>query len=204
MNLRAFALAGLVALSLSAVACSADSDGSVTSDANEVKAGTKGRPSATALSTADLKKELTKAVDGLEYTSESDYPWDVFVAPGTAGAKIDAALVKTAFNDLVGTRSSNNGTALKDMVGAKERPFEEWMSNDTSDVDESDPDAVKYAKGMSKAHDLMKANLQDLKVFLIAEESLENTEDVGFLHCFVVGRAADGSLVALHTGVVWT
>ncbi len=204
MNLRALTLVGLVALSFSAVACSADSDGSVTADDNEVKAGTKGRPSATTLSTADLKKELAKAVDGLEYMSESDYPWDVFVAPGTAGAPIDANLVKTAFNDMVGTKNTNGGTALKDMVGAKEHSFEEWMSNDTSDVDQTDPDAVKYAKGMSKAHDLMKANLKDLKVFLVAEESLENTEDVGFLHCFVVGRAADGSLVALHTGVVWT
>jgi hypothetical protein len=191
----------LVALGLSAVACSAESSGNgvTSSDENEVHAA-----ASTSLSTSELQKELANAVDGLEYTSESDYPFDVFVAPGTAGAPIDAAAVKAAFNDLVGTKNTESGTALEDMIGSEERPFEEWMSNDTSNIDESDPDSVKYAMGMSRAHDLMKANLTDLKVFLIAEESLERTEDVGFLHCFIVGRAADGALVALHTGLVWT
>jgi hypothetical protein len=201
MRFRSFSLVALVALGLSAVACSAGSSGGVTSDESEVHAAASARAR---LSTAELQKELARAVDGLEYTSESDYPFDVYVAPGTAGAPIDAAAVKAAFSDQVGTKNTESGTTLEDMIGSEERPFEEWMSNDTSDIDESDPDAVKYAKGMTKAHDLMKANLQDLKVFLIAEESLEKTEDVGFLHCFIVGRAADGSLVALHTGLVWT
>ena len=196
MKLRALSVVGLVVLGLSATACTAESGAAAASSESEIHA-------APTLSTAELKKELAKAVDGLEYTSESDYPFDVFVAPGTAGAPIDATAVKTAFNDLVGTKNTS-GTALKDLVGSEERSFEEWMSNDTSNVDPTDPNAVKSAEGMSKAHDLMKANLRDLKVFLIAEESLEKTEDVGFLHCFIVGRAADGSLVALHTGLVWT
>jgi cytochrome c556 len=199
MRFRPFALLGLVALGLSAVACSAESGGAVTSDDNEVRAA-----ASAGLSTAELQKQLAKAVDGLEYMSESDYPFDVFVAPGAAGAPIDAAAVKAAFNDKVSTKNTEKGTALKDMIGSEERPFDEWMSNDTSDIDESDADAVKYAEGMKKAYGLMKANLKDLKVLLIAEESLEKTEDVGFLHCFIVGRAADGSLVALHTGLVWT
>lgn len=199
MKLRALTLVGLVALSLSAVACSAESGPGATSSENDIHASTIAN-----LSTAELKSQLAKAVDGLEYMSEADYPFDVFVAPGQVGASVDADAIKAAFNDLVSADSANGRMALKDMPGSSVHAFEDWMSGDTSNVDESDPDAVKYAKGMARAHDLMKANLTDLKVVLMAEESLENTEDVGFLHCFIVGRAKDGSLVALHTAVVWT
>ena len=142
MTFRALSLVGFVALGLAAAACSAESEDAVGADVGEIRA----RPNpAAGLSTADLKSELAKAVDGLDYMSEADYPFDVFVAPGTVGAPIDAAAVKAAFNDVVGTKDSINGTALQDMIGSEELSFEEWMSNDTSDVDQSDPDAVKYA-----------------------------------------------------------
>jgi hypothetical protein len=197
MKLRAYCLLAVAALSLSAVACTTSASGEASSSENESAA-----TATESLSTPELKKELAQAVDGIEYTSESDYPFDVFVAPGAVGAKVDADAIKTAFNDLVTPSNDDEGLALKDMPGSEVRDFEEWM--DVSDIDESDESSVAYAKGMTKAHDLMKANLDDLQVILVASESLENTEDVGFLHCFIVGRAKDGSLVALHTGLVWT
>ena len=89
MKLRALALVGLVALSLSAVACSAESSSGATSSENDIHASTIAN-----LSTAELKSQLAKAVDGLEYMSEADYPFDVFVAPGQVGASVDADAIK--------------------------------------------------------------------------------------------------------------
>lgn len=202
--LRTSSLVGLLALALSvsALACTGEtSDGSVAAESAVHLSPASG------LTTERLKGELASAVDGLEYMSEADYPFDVLVAPGAVGAPVDADAIKAAFDGMPGASNSNEGSAglaLEALPGSAIHEFEEWMSSDPGNVDESDPDAVKYAKGMARAHDLMKANLTDLKVVLLAEESLENTEDVGFLHCFIVGRAADGSLVALHTGLVWT
>ena len=57
---------------------------------------------------------------------------------------------------------------------------------------------------MKQAYDLMRQNLTDLKVVLIAADSMKREDNVGLLQVFVVGRAKDGSLVALHTIAVWT
>lgn len=197
MNLRALSLVGLVALSLSAVACSAESTDGTTSEDNEIRAR-----SSAGLTTEKLQSELAKAVEGIEWTSESDYPLDVMVAPGQLGAAVDADAIRASFASAPLWAQSFDSLKLSDLKGAKERGFDEWM--DVSDIDESDEYSVAFAKGITKASELMKSNLTDLKVVLMAEDSLENSEDVGFLHCFIVGRAKDGSLVALHTGLVWT
>lgn len=200
MSLRVLPLVGLAVLGLSAVACSSAASGPVAYESDILA----NEPASSSLSTAELQTKLAAALDGLAFTSESDYPFDVLVAPGVVGAAVDAAAVKNGFNDLTlaATRNEKERFQLKDMPGSEERDFEAWM--DFSEVDTSDETSVAYAKGMTTAHDLMKANLTDLKVVLVASESLENSEDVGFLHCFIVGRAKDGALVALHTGLVWT
>ena len=183
-------------LSLSAVACSAESKPGATSG------GERHPREHVNLSTAELKSQLAKAVDGLEYMSEADYPFDVFVAPGQVGASVDADAIKAAFNDLVSADAANGRMALKDMPGLRARVRGLDVGGDTSNVDESDPDAVKYAKGMARAHDLMKAepDRPQGRADGRREPRKRRTWASPPLH----RRRQDGSLVALHTAVVWT
>lgn len=163
-------------------------------------------PAAT-IGDAQIETGLRDAVQGIEYTSESDVPFAVFRAPIAATEKVDAKTVLAKFSGLAGTESEDeNGKplALKDMPGTKESPFAPWFEDELTDDASDDATTKKYKEGMRKVHQIMTTQLTDLKVVYVASEDISRSMDVGLVQIFLVGRSKDGSLFAVHTAAVWT
>jgi hypothetical protein len=197
MNLRALTVVALGSLALAAIGCG--SPGSAES--------TTAAAVSTPTSSTELQQTLETVTKGLEFTSETDAPFDVFVAPAplrAAGASIDANMVRQAFNGMPNTHDDVDNLDLEDLPGDETRDFEDWATTDIEPSRDPDPTEVQYDEGMKQAYDLMRQNLTDLKVILIAADSMKRENNVGVLQVFVVGRSKDGSLVALHTIAVWT
>ena len=161
MNLRAHTLVGLLVLALAASGCSAETS-ATTSEQNEFVAHS--------TSSASLKTQLASAVKGLTYTSETDAEFDVFVAPGAPGAAITPADIRTAFSGLEHTTDDYDGTLLKDLKGAATLEFEAWMASDLDIPNDESAEMLAYKKGLSRARDLMKANLTNLTVVYLASD----------------------------------
>jgi hypothetical protein len=199
MNLRALTVAALASLALAAIGCGSPSEVSGASAAAE---STPAAPSST-----ELQQTLETVTKGLEFTSETDAPYDVFVAPAPRGAvtaTIDADMIRQAFNGMPNTHDDADNLDLKDQLGDDTRDFEDWATTDIEPSRDPDPTEIQYDAGMKQAYELMRQNLTDLQVVLIAADSMKRDNNVGLLQVFVVGRATDGSLVALHTIAVWT
>lgn len=162
----------LLALSVFAAGCAAPANDAATTESTAADS---------VLSDKLLVDQLTTAVAGYDYVSETDAYFDVLdAADDSNGAPIDPDLVRVAFN-------------RPTLVNSEVRDFDDWFA------DESD-------EQMLQARDLMRANMTDLTVVLLAENSFVDTDDSpGELEIFIVGRSrVDGALVALHTLAVWT
>jgi hypothetical protein len=154
------------------------------------------------LSDDQLVTEMKSAVNDILYISEADYPFDVWKAPLAASEAVTPDTVKAKFSGQPGT--DEDGVALKDLVGKDESDFEAWFASDLVDDPSLDEDGQKYAKAMRRTYALMKANCTDLKIVLAAGSDLSGSHDVGFVQIFIVGRTRNGSMIAMHTGAVWT
>lgn len=167
-------------------------------------------PTATPIAIPDgqLEADLQNAVAGVEFVSESDVPFDVFLAPLAPSEKVDAATVKTRFNGFPNTsqESFDSGAtiSLKNLAGQDELDYAAWIASDLQEDPTANAATQRYIQAMRQVDALLRAQCTDLKVVLVAAGSLANTHDVGFVQIFLVGRTKNGAIIAVHTAAVWT
>lgn len=128
----------------------------------------------------DAMTRISKAADGLLFSSESDYPLEPFVWTDSAQFTPDALYKLT-------TLPAATPVAKED-VSDFFAPMLTRASGDT-------PDARKRVTRFRKLVKLLRQQLSDLAVYKLGEVEMPT---------FIVGRLADGTVAGLRTTVVET
>ena len=68
----------------------------------------------------------------------------------------------------------------------------------------ADTSAQKLTEAMQRVDALLRSQCTERKVVLLAAQSLAQTQNVGLVQIFIVGRTRNGSVIAVHTSAVWT
>lgn len=131
---------------------------------------------------ATLKAQLATAAQGLDYMSESDYPFDVVAFPGA------------------GTKKPTGADLLKALGLPSDTPVESRTMNDffnplTDPEDTSDDFMMKQAPMYADLRATLEDNLTDLQVFRTGSIQIG---------VYIVGRNASGDLVGVHTTSIET
>jgi hypothetical protein len=157
---------------------------------------------------AELTTELQNALQGIDFVSESDAPFEVFEAPLGPEEKLDAATIRNKFSGRAGTETESfdgrTNVALKDLAGQDELSYDAFIAPQLQDDPTADTSSQKLTQAMQRLDELLRSQCPERKVMLFASESLAETHDVGFVHIFIVGRTRNGNVIAVHTTAVWT
>ncbi len=151
---------------------------------------------------------LRAATEGLIYSSENESRWVVLDPVEAPAGPITPELIREAFaeqHDVV----SRDGTLWfredAEYIGLAPRfpaasDFQEWFSY-LEEPNSDHPASVEEAQRFSALRQMLEAGLTDLRVIRFKEK---DQPDAVTASIFVVGRAADGRLVAILTGAVET
>ena len=131
---------------------------------------------------ADLRAELERACADLVYSSESDRPFEFFSVPfaGTHPPSIEE------FRTLLGLDP-------KTVVEARE--LMEFLARHLATVDPSDTRAIELRPRYEALLKLLTHRLDGVKVFRVGKIAID---------CYIVGRAAPGTLAGLKTVAIET
>lgn len=122
----------------------------------------------------DVNAALENSAQGVWFTSESDYPFEVFTHENTALLG-DSSL----FQSVVGI----DGTA-------ESVPFDEWFDKYMAVPDDTDPYFIERAEQFGRIRTAFTENLTNLQVFRVGEIEV---------HIFIVGQTACGKIAGLRT-----
>lgn len=129
---------------------------------------------------AELTTLLTESVDGLLFTSESDFPFQV-LSFGTHG--------KPTISEFRALIHPPAGTSIT------QRSYDALFDRLTTVFDPADPFSVEAARKYQALREVLEANLTDLTVFRVGKISID---------IYVVGVSSCGELVALKTTSIET
>jgi hypothetical protein len=151
---------------------------------------------------ATIGSEIASASEGLLYTSESDFPYELVTAKLTAGQEIDEALVRSALASYVdGDEAADKPMA--DLV-AMTQTWEEWKNAEHGCSDLSDPFVVEQCQKQRALEQVLESNLSDVQVYYFgAHGSPGDVQGIG-VSILIVGRAPSGNLVGVRTVAIWT
>ena len=135
-----------------------------------------------------LRTKLERAADGLEYWSESQYPFWFFTLPSN-----ESSLTPEGFLSLLGlTESFLDDLHLKAVQFIEARSIDDFFKNST---DMSNPERVPEARRFKKLVSLLKKELQDVKVFRVGQVEIR---------CYIAGLDGVGEIVGLVTTAIET
>lgn len=170
--------------------------GSSTGDASTGDASTGGDGlGAAALAAIDA---LNEAVDGVLWSSESDYPWTVFGLPKAAPVTVDN------LRELVGPLIvvDDGEPPLAQQTVALEPWEDRFITLTTPQPWWTDYEFMR-AEQYGHLRDVLKQHLVDLELFRIGPEDGQGNL-FGAIDMFVIGATADGDLVGIQTVSVET
>src|SRR5262249_19254046 len=140
---------------------------------------------------------LELVVDGVLWSSESDYPWTVFGLADAAPVTVDN------LKELVGPLIViENGEAPLEEQTIEEEPWEDIFDKMTTPQDWWTDYEIMRAEQYQAIRDTLDAHLVNLKMFRIGEKSGNWLS--GAIDMFVIGETADGDLVGIQTITVET
>ncbi|MDC0718903.1 nuclease A inhibitor family protein [Nannocystis bainbridge] len=170
--------------------------GSTTDDTGETTSGTTGDeglgPDAQAAIDA-----LELVVDGVLWTSESDYPWTVFGLPDAAPIGVDNLKELLAPQIVV-----ENGEAPLEEQTIEQKPWDKIFLDMTTPQDWWTDYEIQRAEQYQAIQDVLEGHLVNLKMFRIGEKSGNWLS--GAIDMFVIGETVDGDLVGIQTITVET
>jgi hypothetical protein len=129
-----------------------------------------------------LRAELEAAVEGLVYSSEGDYPFEVFFLPGVPVDGLDAR----EFARLMGAGEEEP---------VRERGLDDFMARHTERSDPWDAQAQAIRPRYERLTELLRERLQGVRVFRYGRMHVQ---------CYAVGGDGRGNLAGLHTVAVET
>jgi hypothetical protein len=157
------------------------------------------------LSGAELGQKIGQLAQGIQYMSESDYPYSMVVIPNVTS--LDEATVKRAFNAEL-TAVLNAGETLAQLKMAIQPDNNHFFDESKRDDGYHSADEMKR---LGKIHDLLKQHLADTTasdssgaVKTAKLWAITPTDAVVNAPYWFVGLTPDGSLVGLRTDRVWT
>ena len=129
-----------------------------------------------------IERRLARAAEGLLYTSESDYPFELYVQP----ASVDGALTVASFRLTAGVPA--------DSV-VEELSLDDFFARHIERVDPSDSAAQALVPRYRHLRTTIRTAVREARVFRVGRV---------LIHCYVVGTDADGNVVGLTTWAVET
>ncbi|MDC0675203.1 nuclease A inhibitor family protein [Nannocystis radixulma] len=140
---------------------------------------------------------LEVAVDGVLWTSESDYPWTVFGLADAAPVTVDN------FKELIGPLVviEDWEAPLEEQV-IEEEPWQDIFLDMTTPQDWWTDYELMRAEQYEAIQEVLETHLINLKMFRIGEQS--GMWLSGAIDMFVIGETADGDLVGIQTITVET
>lgn len=156
---------------------------------------------ASAATDTDIQAELTKASDGLLYTSESDYPFEL-VDADLGPASITQDFVQTKLASYV----DQDPAADKPMASlyGMSATWQTWKDQKHSCADPNDPDAAPACDQMRNFEQVLESNLTDLHVYYFGKKGSAGHVDGIGVSVFIVGKAPSGRLLGVRTLAIWT
>jgi uncharacterized protein YegP (UPF0339 family) len=151
---------------------------------------------------ATIQAEIEKAVDGLWYMSESDYPFAYVEGDLAAGAPITEAVVRAELGSYVDA-DADADRPIKDLVSMT-ATWQSWKDDQHNCSDPDDEGMVALCAKMRGLEQVLESNLTDLQVFYFgAKGTPGHVTGIG-VSIFLVGRSPSGSLVGVRTLAIWT
>jgi hypothetical protein len=149
-----------------------------------------------------LALELGKATEGLHYTSESDYPYEVVLGSTAPGAPILEETLRSELAAYVDAKPD----ADKPLAGlfAMQRSWAEWKAQLLSCADPNDPYQVEQCAKRKALEALLEAKLTSLTVFYFGSVGAPGAVDGIGVTIVLVGRSPSGRLVGVATLAIWT
>ncbi len=151
---------------------------------------------------AQIRADLEAKFAGLDYMSESDYPFQVVNQPIGAGERITTAFVKRHFSAVAGTGDELGHTPL-DAMTAEIVDFDAWFSSFAVQPD-TEADLVPYFQQMSALRDALKKDIKDLRVYRFGRKMRFGGGVDGQVNVFIVGRSPTNTMIGVFTKSVET
>jgi len=144
-----------------------------------------------------LRDELEKAVAGLSYTSESDYPFRFFALP----AESDADLTPRGFLNRIGVSQQfidEVNLPIDRLI--EERTFDDFFPTDDDlashyGTDATAPEVVAESKRFRKLEAVLRKRLRGVKVLRVGQVEMR---------CYIAGLDEHGDIAGLVTTAVET
>jgi len=161
--------------------------------------GSSKKGSATALRgrISALREELEKAAAGLNYSSESDYPFRFFTLP----AEDETDLTPQGFLSRIGvSQQFIDEVSLPIDRLVEERTLDGFFPTDDDlaeyyGIDASDPKIVSESKRFRKLETVLKKRLHGVKVLRVGQVEIR---------CYIAGLDEDGNIAGLVTTAIET
>ncbi len=152
----------------------------------------------------DFQGEVSRASEGLWYTSESDYPFTFVRDEQSAEGGITEELVRDSFGALVDADSSAD-KPMADLF-AMEATWDAWKGqlHSCADPNDDSPEGLAQCSKMRNLEQVLEANLHDVKVFYFGANGEPGSVDGTAVSIFIVGYTAEGNLAGVRTIAIWT
>lgn len=158
----------------------------------------KGEPS-----DSELQAEIERAVEGLTYMSESDYPYAFVEAQlGDPEAPIDEATVRELFASVV-EADPDADKPMAELVG-EVRTWQDWKDAEHGCSDPEDPVMQELCVKTRGLESVLESNLSDVQVFYFGARGEPGSVDGVGVSIFIVGRTPAGTLAGVRTLAIWT
>lgn len=151
---------------------------------------------------AELQAEITKATEGLLYTSESDYPFQLVTAPIPAGTPITEQLVREQLAPFV----DDDEDADKPLATlySMEETWQSWKDKGVGCYDPEDPVAVEICARTRNMEQVLEANLTGIHVYYFGAKGKPGDVHGTGVTIFIVGLTPTGQLAGVRTLAIWT
>jgi len=149
-----------------------------------------------------LALALTKATEGMLYTSESDYPYEVVAGSTAPGAPILEATVRADLAAYVDAKPDADKPLAS--LFAMQESWAEWKAQLLACADPNDPFLVEQCEKRKALEALLEAKLTSLTVFYFGAVGAPGAVDGVGVTIVLVGRTPSGKLLGVATLAIWT
>jgi hypothetical protein len=163
---------------------------------------TSGGSGGSGMTDAAIEAALAAAAEGLLYTSESDYPFEVVTGSVADGAPVDEATVRAEFASYVDKKADADKPLAS--LFAMSKTWNEWKALAHHCADPNDPVEVAQCKKMKALEAALEGSLTSVNVFYFGSVGAPGSVDGTGVSIFLVGRTPSGKLVGVATLAIWT
>lgn len=149
-----------------------------------------------------IEQAIAKAAEGLLYTSESDYPFELVTGSSSPGSPVLEATIRKDFAAYVEAKAGADKPLAS--LFAMQRSWSEWKASPNHCSDPNDPAEVEQCQKMKGLNATLEAELGELTVFYFGSVGAPGAVDGTGVSIFLVGRTPSGKLVGVATLAIWT